>query len=233
MNVHRPSVIVIEDEDDLRSNMCAFLEASGFDVRGVGDGACLDQAWSDRPADLLVLDVNLPGEGGYEIAARMRKHSRVGIIMLTARARAEDRITGLECGADNYLIKPVVLRELAVAAKGLAKRLGVPEKDDGLLAAWSFDRINWSLTAPNRVAVALTTAELCLLSALLATPGVSVSSDNMMRALGKAVVDSNRRSLDSILSRLRRKVEEQTGLPLPVKSVRSVGYVFASPVVKQ
>ena len=228
-----PNVIIVEDEVDLRGSMCAFLTASGFDVRGVDDAAGFDAAWSERPADILVLDVCLPGEDGFSIAARMRRASKVGIIMLTARSQADDRVTGLECGADNYLVKPVVMRELAAAVTGLARRLGpATEEEDGPPAAWAFDHLNWSLVAPNGKAVALTSAEFCLLHALSATPGVSVASDDIMVALGKAAIETNRRSLDAVLSRLRRKVEEQTGIRLPVKSVRSVGYVFASPLGK-
>jgi two-component system, OmpR family, response regulator len=228
-----PSVIIVEDEVDLRDSMCAFLEASGFDVRGAGDGPGLDRLWAGRPANVLVLDVNLPGEDGYAIATRMRTAFGVGIIMLTARQRADDRITGFECGADNYLIKPVVLRELAAAVKGLSRRLGPPPPQENALPfVWSFDQVNWSLAAPNGVAVALTTAEFCLLNALATTPGVPVAGDDLLRALGKTVIETNRSSLDSVLSRLRRKVEGQTGLPLPVKAVRSLGYVFASPLKK-
>ncbi len=226
-----PSVVVVEDEVDLRGSICAFLAGEGFDVRGVDDGTGLDRAWAGRQADILVLDVNLPGEDGFAIAARMRQQSGVGIIMLTARTQAGDRIAGLESGADNYLIKPVVLRELAAAVKGLARRLGPPAAAaDETPAVWSFDPIDWSLTAPNGVRVALTTAEFYLVNTLAAAPGLSVSSDDLMLALGKAAVETNRRSLDSVLSRLRRKIEDLTGLNLPVKAVRSVGYVFASPL---
>lgn len=229
-----PRVIVVEDEVDLRGSICAFLAAEGFNVRGVDDGAGLDRAWAQVPADILVLDVNLPGDSGFTIAARMRRQSRVGIIMLTARTQVDDRITGLECGADNYIVKPVVLRELSAAVRGLSRRLGQPPaKEEETPAAWSFDPVNWSLIAPNGVTVALTTAEFCLLNTLVTTPGVSVSSDDMLAALGKAAVETNRRSLDSVLSRLRRKVEDQAGMPLPIKAVRSVGYVFASPLERR
>ena len=119
-----PNVIVVEDDIDLRDSICAFLAAEGTDIRGVGDGTELDRIWADRPANILVLDLGLPGESGLAIAARMRRHSPVGIIMLTARAQAHDRIAGLECGADNYLVKPVVLSELAAAIGALARRLG-------------------------------------------------------------------------------------------------------------
>lgn len=228
-----PTVIVVEDDLDLRDIMCTFLAIEGIDVRGVPDGPQLDRVWADRPADVLVLDVNLPGESGFAIAARMRVASRAGIIILTARAEAHDRIAGLECGADNYLVKPVELRELAAAVKGLARRLAADRQQAKPEPVWCFDLVNWTLVAPSGAEVALTTAEYCLLSRLVEEPGASVSSGDIMAALGKVAVETSRRSLDSVLSRLRRKVEEQAGLPLPVKAVRSVGYVFASPLVRR
>jgi DNA-binding response OmpR family regulator len=228
------SVVVVEDEADLRDSMCTFLDALGFEVRGAASAADLEALWNAQTADILVLDVNLPDDSGFAVAQRMRASSRVGIIMLTARSQVNDRIAGLEAGADNYLVKPVNLRELAAAVKGLARRLEPPvEPDDGTLPLpWTLDAVTWSLVAPSGVAVALTAAEFSLMNALSGSPGESVSCDAILCALGKAAVDTNRRSLDSVLSRLRRKVERETGLQLPVKSVRSLGYVFASPLGK-
>jgi DNA-binding response OmpR family regulator len=226
-----PSVLIVEDEPDLRGTMCAFLAASGFDVRGVDDGWQLDRALAERPANILVLDVNLPGEDGFSIASRMRRYRKVGIIMLTARGQSEDRITGLEVGADNYLTKPVVLRELVAAITGLWRRLEPGPPPPTLpLPAWSFDPDNWQLVAANGTAVTLTTAEFCMVSLLTATAGTAVSAKDLLQALGKDPGKNNRRSLDSVLNRLRRKVEKETGEELPIKAIRHVGYIFASRV---
>jgi len=227
-----PSVIVIEDEADLRNSVCAFLAGSGFDVRGAGAGDELTRIWAERPADILVIDVMLPGEDGFSIAARMRKQAPlVGIIMLTARGQAADRIAGLELGADNYLVKPLVLRELVAAIQGLARRMAAarPSREERP-ATWSFDPLTWALTAPNGISVDLTTAEFCLIDVLAASPGQAVSADALLAASGKKADVHERRSLETILSRLRRKVETATGQPLPVKAVRTVGYTFAAPL---
>ena len=101
------------------------------------------------------------------------------------------------------------------------------------LPGWQFDPLNWLLAAPSGVEVELTTAEYCVVSAFAETPGISVSSDQLMLALGKAAAETNRRSLDSTLSRLRKKIEGRTGMPLPVKAVRSIGYVFAAPLTRR
>lgn len=224
----RLSIIIVADEGDLRDSMCGYLAAKGFEARGVDDGKELDRAWSERPADILVLDVNLPGESGLSIATRMRTSSRVGIIMLAAPARTNVRVAALESGADTYLAKPVVLRELFAAVRAVAWRLAPAREETA--TTWTFDRLTWRLIAPNGVEVVPTSAEFSVLNALAHRPATAVRYDDLFAALGKAATDSNRRSLDSVLSRLRRKVEEQTGLALPVKSVRSVGYTFTAPL---
>ncbi len=221
-------VIVVEDEADLRDSICAFLTSSGFDAHGVPGGADLDALWRQEPADILVLDIGLPGEDGLSIARRMRAISNVGIIILTARVQAEDRVSGIECGADNYLVKPVVLRELALTAERLIERLR--RNTAGPELEWVFDSIRWRLVAPNGAEVALTSAEFRLLNALALSPGAAVGCEVIMGVADKSAMESHRRSLDSVLSRLRRKVETESGHSLPIKSVRSVGYAFTAPL---
>lgn len=228
-----PVVIVVEDDADLLDSVRVFLRAEGFDVRGVGGGRELEAAWRKRPCDILVLDVNLPDDSGFAVAARMRAVSPVGIIMMTARSTVDDRISGLECGADSFLVKPVEPRELVAAIRSLARRLAVDPSPAAVESeAWVFDTVNWALTAPNGRSVDLTFAEFNLVSTLVETPGEAVTADALMSALG-TVVASSRRGLDSVLVRFRRKVEERAGVSAPIKSVRLVGYIFVSPVVKR
>jgi two-component system, OmpR family, response regulator len=219
-----PSLILVEDEADLCGFLCLYLEASGFDVRGVGDAGALDRVWRERPADILILDVNLPGEDGFKIAARLRATSPVGIIMMTARDTADDRITGFDVGADIYLVKPLLAEELLAAVRRLLARLGGRAEPAPPARPWSFDAANWSLTAPNGVGVALTTAERRLVELLMAAPGRPVPLADLLGPYGNA--DRNR--LDVLLSRLRRKVESKTGLRLPIRAVRGEGYVFST-----
>ena len=116
------SVIVIEDEESIRAEVCDFLVHQGFAVRDAADGAGLERLMLDAPADVIVLDLGLPHEDGIEIARRLRRQADpVGIVVTTARSRVEDRILGYETGADVYLVKPVNYRELT-AAIGAVKR---------------------------------------------------------------------------------------------------------------
>ena len=229
------SVIVVEDDQDLCEGICTFLAGSGVDVRGARNGAELDRAWSGRQADILVLDVNLPGESGFSIASRMRAAFPVGIIVLTARGLSDDRVTGAELGVDNYLVKPVAMRELLAVVRQLASRMAASppvagEAGVGGPEAWSINSLNWDLITPGGAAVRLTAGEFKLLSQLMAKPGALVAREEILAGLGKSALVETDRSLDSMLARLRRKVEAETGASLSVRSVRAVGYVFQAGV---
>jgi two-component system, OmpR family, response regulator len=222
----RPTVIVVEDEADLRGMICTLLSMSGLDARGVGDAAGLDQAWAERPADILLLDVNLPGENGFLIAGRMRLKAPVGIIMLTAREDTGDYVAGLESGADVYLVKPVELPRILAAIRALLRRLG-RDKPNG--TAWLFAVRTWTLTAPNGATVSLTATEFSIMDVLLASPDEPANSAEILKRLNKRESESSRRNLDAAISRLRRKVEKSAGVSLPVKSAHGIGYAFIAP----
>ena len=116
-------IAVVEDEAPLRTDLVEYLSACGHDVAGCADGKELDHCLDSRAIDIIILDVNLPGEGGFSIAGRLRSHSEVGIIMLTARGLNVDRVVGLEVGADVYMVKPVELRELEAQVRTLSRRM--------------------------------------------------------------------------------------------------------------
>ena len=230
------NVVVVEDDPDLCGSILRYLSLVGMTVKRAGSGAELDAVLAGFTPDLLVLDVNLPGEDGFSIAARLRATSKFGIVMLTARGQLDDRVLGLTAGADAYLVKPVQFRELEAVIHSLARRLheAQPEektdpREDGH-RAWSFDAANWALLTPNGCQVSLTNAEYRVLQTLTAEPGASVAREDIATALGKTVGGYDDRSIDAVMARLRRKVQVATGENLPIRAVRSVGYVFAAPV---
>jgi DNA-binding response OmpR family regulator len=229
-------VMVVEDDPDLCGSICRYLSLVGMSVQRAGSGAEMDALFHEFSPDLLVLDVNLPGEDGFSIAARLRSSSKIGIIMLTARGQLDDRVLGLTAGADAYLVKPVQFRELEAVIHSLTRRLGEPsveERRDGRDDAsqtWGFDAASWSLITPAGHRVPLTNAEFRVLQTLTHEPGASVARDDIAAALGKTVGGYDDRSIDAVMARLRRKVSAATGENLPVRAVRSVGYVFAAPV---
>lgn len=233
-------VIVVEDDPDQRDTLTRYLAMVGMDARSTEDGHGLESLMDETPADVVLLDVNLPGENGFVIAGRLRARSRAGIIMLTARGQLDDRVVGLTAGADAYIVKPVQLRELEIMIRNLACRVRgeAPSEPSprNLVdvrpgeACWRFDRRAWILRTPQGAEIGLTAAEYKVLDVLVTRFGESVSRDDIAGALGRTSVDYEDRSLDAIFARLRRKVQHASGEGLPIKAVRSIGYVFAGQV---
>lgn len=230
------NVIVVEDDPDLCGSILRYLSLVGMTVKRAGSGQELDELLPTFTPDLLVLDVNLPGEDGFSIAARLRSQSKLGIVMLTARGQLDDRVLGLTAGADAYLVKPVQFRELEAVIHSLARRLRETPPEEKAAPreegprAWSFDAASWSLITPSGYHVPLTNAEYRVLQTLTSEPGASVAREDIANALGKTVGGYDDRSIDAVMARLRRKVQTATGESLPIRAVRSVGYVFAAPV---
>lgn len=229
-------IAVVEDEDSLRADLVEYLEASGHRAWGCDGGPALDRVLAQAPVEIVVLDVNLPGESGFAIASRLRERAAVGIIMLTACGLSVDRVVGLELGADVYMVKPVELRELEAQVRALARRLRLPAEDapppaaPARASAWVYDRLAWTLNSPDGVAVKLTGNERVFVSLLVARPGEPVTRADIYAALGKRQWDPLDRSVDSMVRRLRAKCEEAMGGPIPIEAVHGTGYAFTAPV---
>ena len=235
---------MVEDEADLRDDLVEYLDRCGFEVRGASRGAELDRLLESGPADVIVLDINLPDEDGFSVARRIRTSSHAAIIMLTARSSLIDRVIGLELGADVYLVKPVDFREVEAQVKALMRRmqkgtapLTAPEPPPAAASAadareaWVFDDIEWRIQPPTGSAVPLTATEYKFLSLLVTAPGEPVTRQDISVALTGRDWDPYSRSIDSLVRRLRIKVEERSGCALPVQAVHGVGYAFVGPVV--
>lgn len=235
-------IAVVEDEASLRADVVEYLTACGHAVVGCEDGVALGRALAERPADLVILDINLPGEDGFSIAKRLRDGSDVGIIMLTARGVNVDRVVGLEIGADVYLVKPMELRELEAQVRSLSRRLtgvaaaaAVDAAAAGDTAShWIYDQLAWALVSPDGGAAKLTANERVFVSLLVERPGEPVSRAAIFKALGKREWDAGDRSVDSMVRRLRAKGAQALGRELPIEAVHGTGYAFTAPVtVKQ
>lgn len=233
-------IAIVEDENSLRVDMVEYLSTCGHDAVGCGDGEALDQVLARQSVDIIVLDINLPGEDGFSIAKRLREHSDVGIIMLTARGINVDRVVGLEVGADVYMVKPVELRELEAQIRTLARRLKItPHPSDSAhpmlppsapSTGWLYDQVAWVLISPQGQRLKLTGNERVFLTLLAENPGEPVARAEIFRALGKREWDAGDRSVDSMVRRLRSKALSAFGQELPVEAVHGIGYAFASPV---
>lgn len=233
------SIAVVEDEISLRADLVEYLSACGHSVHGCEAAPALDRTLAAHPIDMVILDINLPGEDGFSIAKRLRDVSEIGIIMLTARNVNIDRVVGLEVGADVYLSKPVELRELEAQVRTLARRLKIsmapanaapPPAAPVTEQGWLFDRVGWDLVSPAGTRIKLTANERVFLELLVTQPGAAISRADIFRALGKREWDPTDRSVDSMVRRLRAKAEDLLGHALPVDAVHGTGYAFTAAV---
>jgi DNA-binding response OmpR family regulator len=229
------AIWVVEDEAHLAEGLQFNLEAEGHDVVVIANGAtaCERLIGTNEPPDLVVLDVMLPGMNGYEITRRARAAgSYVPILMLTAKADTEDRVRGLEEGADDYLTKPFRLEELLARVRGLLRRQrwdgqvgerpGPREVHFGDVTV-HFDR--FEVVTPNGIE-RLTTREAGLLRALVEREGEAVTRGELLEEVWGLRPDTATRVVDSFIVRLRRYVERDPSKPRHIVAVRGHGYRF-------
>ncbi|WP_293810657.1 response regulator transcription factor [uncultured Bosea sp.] len=225
-------ILIVEDETRLRKDLVDFLGLCGFAASGVGTAYELQQTLEEGPApDVIILDVGLPDGNGFELASQIRRTHRCGIIMLTALGDSDDRIRGFESGADIYLVKHSTLREIEAATRSLLRRNGsLPTPANSQGDRWVLDGTNWFLTAPNHRSLKLTATEYAFMSALCSRGGTCQRED-LMETLARPRSSFGNRHLDAIVSRLRRKIEDSTSLPAPIKVVYGVGYTFTATTI--
>lgn len=221
-------VVVLEDDQMLRERvLLPRLADYGFKPVGMETAAQLFAAIALRVPDIVVLDVGLPDSDGYEVTRRLRLlHPGLGIVLLTARGETPDRVRGLSQGADAYLSKPVEMDLLAATLHSLARRMRgqLPSAVPG----WHLEANGWNLVTPAGDSIALTKAERRFLARLTATAGEAVSRDELMAALSSNVHDFDPHRLETLVYRLRRKVEQGSGAPLPLAAVHGEGYVLTA-----
>jgi two-component system OmpR family response regulator len=229
-----PHILVVEDDRDISALVSRYLRANECRVTALPDGRDLDRATADHRIDLIVLDLMLPGEDGLAVCKRFRRHSQVPIFMLTARGDDVDRILGLELGADDYLTKPFNPRELLARIRAVLRRAasGAPASDGIVLGflGWRLNRVRRELHNADGARVVLTDAEFSLLQALCERPGRVLSRDQLLDVTQGRMAGEFERSIDILISRLRRKIEADPRNPSIIKTVRSGGYLFTPAV---
>lgn len=228
-------ILIVEDETRLRKDLADFLGLCGFTASGVATAHELRQTLADGSSpDVIILDVGLPDGNGFELASQIRETHRCGIIMLTALGDSDDRIRGFESGADIYLVKHSTLREIEAAIRSLLRRNGnLASSASGNGDQWVLDGTNWMLVAPNLRSLKLTATEFAFMSVLCRRGGDICQREDLMETLARPKSNFGNRHLDAIVSRLRRKIEERTSLPAPIKVVYGVGYTFTATAAVQ
>ena len=226
-------ILVVEDDEVTRAKLSGYLEAAGHRVSEAADGEGLWQVLERDPADLILLDINLPGEDGLDLTRRIRVRSNVGVILVTGRTDQVDRILGLEIGADDYVTKPFDSRELLARVKALLRRTaagGLPDSPLRRFAGWSFNLTARKLISPDGSSLALTRAEFELLRALVEHPGEVMSRERLLSLVTHRSWDPSDRTIDVLVRRLRQKVEADPSAPDIIVTAHGEGYIFAAPV---
>ena len=216
-----PHLLVVDDDERLRALLQRYLSTHGYRVSAARGAAEARALMKGMAFDLLILDVMMPGESGFDLTRSVRLESAVPILMLTARGDPADRIAGLELGADDYLPKPFEPRELLLRVNSLLRRVAPPEAPalgPVRMGEAIFDPATSRLTRAARP-VKLTGAEAALLQLFATHTGRPFSRSELCKRLNVAL----ERSIDVQVTRLRRKIEEDPKLPLYLQTVRGVG----------
>jgi DNA-binding response OmpR family regulator len=235
------SILLVDDDQEIRELLQTYLSRCGFVVRTVGDGAGFRQALNDEPSDLVILDVMLPDEDGFSLCRWVRQHprqSQVPIIMLTASSDEADRVIGLELGADDYLGKPFSPRELQARIKALLRRaqFGQEQRVTGevlLFDEWRLDMVSHRLFHRDGEEVILSGADFALLKLFLDNPQQILDRDTIGNATRGRELMPLERIVDMAVSRLRQRLRDTGKAPRLIRTVRGSGYLLAANVTSQ
>ena len=230
MDVESAKLLVVDDDPEIRELAQAYLSQQGFSVDCVDSGESMDAYLQEHEADLIILDLMLPGEQGLDVARRLKSESDIPIIIVSAQGDDIDRIVGLEVGADDYVSKPFNPRELLARVRAVlrrAQRAEIPVAADNLLrfGGFALDLASHRLSK-GAANVPLTSGEFDLLAILVAHPNKVLDRDRILDLLTGAERSPFDRSIDVRVTRLRGKIEPDPSVPVYIKTVWGKGYMF-------
>ena len=242
-----PHILVVDDDARIRSMLRRYLLDEGFDVSDVADGTAMRAVLRDKPADLVLLDLMMPGEDGFSLARHIRQNSATPIIMLTGKGDLIDKVAGLEAGADDYIAKPFHLREVLARIRTVLRRSQAaappplqpappaqpaePRARQILtFEGWQLDLAKRELRRLGGKIVDLTTGEFELLKVFALNPNRVLDRDVLMDLVKGREWASYDRAIDAQVVRLRKKIESDASLPKLIKTVRGAGYLFGAEV---
>jgi DNA-binding response OmpR family regulator len=222
-------ILVVDDETKILKMVTDYLEAVGFEVTGVGDGITALKNFRESDFDLILLDFMMPGIDGIDVIRRIREESKIPIIMLTARAEENDKLMGLEIGADDYIVKPFSMKELAARIRAVLRRTG----KDGALNSQNSEHIVYKDLEMNTVKrslsrngqnMTLTMVQFELLKAMLNSPGRVFTRGDLLSVLQEASYESYERTIDVHIKNIRKVIEKVPSDPQYILTVWGVGY---------
>jgi len=229
--------LIVDDDLEVLALLKKFFMQHGYAVETVAGGTELWAAMERHPADLIILDLMLPGENGLLLCQRLRQQYATPVIMLTAMGELSDRVVGLEMGADDYLSKPFDARELLARVRAVLRRAGEGRPVLGgsarpliRFAGWQLDVTRRELRSPDEVMIPLSSGEFDLLLVFVEHPQRVLTREQLLNLARGHSHDAFDRSIDVQVSRLRRKLEFDTKRPAMIRTVRNGGYQFTASV---
>ena len=229
--VARPHILVVDDDARIRDLLKKFLARNGFVVTVARDARHARNLLEGLEFDLIVLDVMMPGENGVALTEGLRETMTTPILLLTARGDAEDRIRGLEAGADDYLPKPFEPRELLLRIGAILRRVPKPAPKAAPPRSLQLGEVRYDVTRGElwrgRDPIRLTATESTLMRLFAARPHEPVSRQELVEDLGGGIAEAQERAVDVQVTRLRRKIESDPKAPRYLQTVRGAGYMLA------
>jgi two-component system, OmpR family, response regulator len=233
-------IVIVDDDELLRGRLAAYLTDEGFRVITADSAATCRSIMRRERIDLALVDLTMPGEDGLSLTRFLREQSDVGVVILTGKGDPIDRAIGLEVGADDYIGKPFHPRELLARVRSVLRRTRTrSDRDAGAIApvvrfaGWRLDLAKRSLTSPDGKPVPLTTAEYQLLEAFVANPNQVLGRDRLLQLVAGRKWQPYDRAIDQHISRVRRKLAQDSNQPELIKSIRGQGYLFAARVERE
>ncbi|MDC0737822.1 response regulator [Cognatishimia sp. SS12] len=227
----QPHLLIVDDDERIRGLLQKFLIRSGFLVSAARDAAHARRILEGLDFDMIVLDVMMPGEDGISLTRAIRETSSTPIMLLTAKGETEDRITGLEAGADDYLAKPFEPKELLLRINAILRRIPEADTSDAAPKILKLGPIRYDIERGEMWQgddlVRLTATESQLMKIFSATPGEPISRAKLVEDLGRDRGQAQERAVDVQITRLRRKIETDPKQPRYLQTVRGAGYMLA------
>ncbi len=222
-----PKILIIEDEVELVKVLRSYLEGANFNVLAAYRGDTGLSLWEQNRPDLVILDLNLPGMDGLDVAREMRRKVDTPIIMITARVEETDRLIGLELGADDYITKPFSPREVVARVRAVLRRAGATPAKSNLLRSGSLEiDLDGHTVSRGEKAIDLTPTEFKLLVTLASQPGRAFSRLQLLEASQGTAYEGYERTIDAHIKNLRAKIEPDPKNPHYIETVFGVGYRF-------
>lgn len=232
------TILVVDDDRDIRADLSDYLSAQGYAVETAENAASARRMLQSGQPDLILLDIMMPGEDGISLCRSIARLNQVPVIFLSAKTDQIDRIVGLEIGADDYVCKPFHPRELLARIRTVLRRIEQPvsttQHEGGVrfyeFSGWTFDVARRALKRDDGLIVALSSSEFELLQIFLARPQIVLSRERILELMHSGASDVFDRSVDSQISRFRRKIEKDPKNPEIIQTVWGGGYMFAAEV---